>query len=391
MNKYLSTLETIAVVIAIAFASRMMILTPILVGPWMKVHGIDAQQVGYVIAAEYVGMAIIMVLAPLWITRISFKWAAIASFALLFITDYLSFISSSYYELLSFRAISGIGYGIIGASGTVLLGKAKKPDFAYGAFVSLSFLTGAVGFFALPAAMELYGIESVKWGLFLPVLVGFITALFIPHTPPDNESDAVDSPHTSETQVVWSRNAILVLASAAAIYITLMGLWTYIEQIGSTAGQSLQSIGNTLAVAQLITIFTALSATSFRKLLGNTGSILAVGALFVGSVFTLFYAEVTYAFFAALIIFNIGWSIAPTILFGILTEITNHSKIIAIYPLMQTLGLILGPATMASLVVGTDFDGVILASLLLACISTALALLACRKAVTPAVGPATAI
>ena len=57
---------------------------------------------------------------------------------------------------------------------------------------------------------------------------------------------------------------------------------------------------------------------------------------------------------------------------------TDHSKILALFPLMQTLGLILGPAIMATLVTGADFSRVIVASAVLAGIATLLGVMACR-------------
>ena len=164
------------------------------------------------------------------------------------------------------------------------------------------------------------------------------------------------------TRVNWL--GWLCLLSILLFYISLSGLWTYLERIGDASGISATTIGYVLSVTALLGMVGSGVAAWIAGRVSSLLMIIIGSALMVLSVWMFLGPQTLINYIAAASVAKLTWTFVLPFILGTLALIDYSGRLVTNLFMLIAFGLAIGPA-IAALLIGSEanYDRSVLFSL----------------------------
>jgi predicted MFS family arabinose efflux permease len=343
-----------------------LLIAPVVAGKLAQQFELTATQVGLIFSFELGAFSLATVPAYLWLRRVDLRTASYVAGTLVVLGNVLSGFVSSYPVLVVVRFLTALAAGSITVIILSLSGRTSNPSRAFGIFVVCQLAMGALIIALFPVVFATAPVAAVYWtlavltALCLPV-VRMIDGDFLRQVadPGPAAGTAQERTRTSPLKFVFG------LAAVLCFYIALSGVWTFMEAIGTGAGNGPSAVAITLSIATVAGIASALLATvlgdsphrRFFLLGGYLGMALSVALLFGGPVLL--------RFTVAAIIFKFAWTFILPYLLSALADLSTGGHVMNTTNLMIGTGFAIGPLLGGLLIdsSGGGFTGMLTLSL----------------------------
>lgn len=330
------------------------ILMPMLVGGVIDDFGFSEQQAGYIASLEGSGLMVALLLAALWIRKISWTTMLFFSLAATTLLNILSASLTEFVPLLITRFLAGMGGGSIFAIAVAALGDNRQPDRAFGI---AQIIQGAMMFLAFagaPAILQYWTVGGLYYMLAAASLLMMLTLWRYPSAGAERvEDQAIVSDGNNHTGLIW-----IALIASFLFFANIFGFWTYIERIGQSAGLSIETIGWALGLSQFAAILGAGVAAVAGDRYGRTVPLLVA---LVGLTTTLWLLRgqfSSFTFYLGAGLFQALFVMANSYQLGVIAKIDTKGHFLVLVTSFQVLGAALGPAIAASLISNGDYSQV---------------------------------
>ena len=312
---------------------------PLYLGAAAEQLNLSPDKTGLLATIELSAIALASLLGPLWVSRVNWRVTAYAATSIIILGDLLTTTLSNYELILLTRVITGFfGEGLVYAIAISALAESDEPERAFGYAVSGQVLSAAVGLYFLPPLVAILGVNSV---IYYVAAIAF-ASLWLVHWMPEASTKRVQA--ISCEPRFPSFVPLIGLAVMSIWYLCIGSFWAFAERIGDEAGLELQVIGTALSISTIAGLLGSISATFLKGRFGRMWPFLAAVVLqiFVFIAISMEFSE--QLFFAALIVFNIGWNFGVTYLLAMIASSDSQGKFVVLAPVSQSIGTAGGPA-----------------------------------------------
>jgi predicted MFS family arabinose efflux permease len=375
-----------ALVLLSAIAPAVLLLAPAIVGALVTGSGLTPQEAGLVISAELGAMALVTFSTLWWMRFWNWRTAIRSCLVLMVLGNIASSQSVDSGTALAFwRFVSGLGSGSVIILCMVTIGQTRQRERNYGWWVVGQLVLGAIGLKVLPGLLPHYGLESVYLFLALVSAAMLPLASLLPTT-----GAAGDRPQGNR-RAYWLVS-VAGLAAVVLFYISLGGVWAYVERIADRAGMAPQSIGDALTIATLFGIAGSLAATWIGGRWGSLAPLVLGYAMLGGSIALLQSPLSGSTYLLATSVFKFAWTFALPFLLASIAAHDASGRLVVLANFMIGAGLSIGPAAAgATLAAAPDYSGVLTLGIVGSLLSLGFALtlvLGMRRHAVAVVGPA---
>ncbi|WP_199051881.1 MFS transporter [Aquitalea sp. ASV15] len=337
--------------------------------------------IGKLFSAELGAMSLATLPAWFWLPRVNWRSAAWLAVAVFIAANLLSATTVSYPLLLGLRFVSALAGGSLMILCLSAAATLRNPDRAYGLWVMGQLALGAAGLVAMPSLFARFGIAACYVGL---ALLMALCAPLVRCFPQGQQASAQQAVRSS-TQHRRGRATLGILATLA-FYISLSGVWTFIGQIARQSGIDPQQSGNIFAIATLLGVAGAGTASLIGRRLPRAQLLLAGFAMMMAAMLLLLNAPALARFATAALLFKFSWTFILPFILATLADIDHSGKLMNATNLVIGGGLAIGPALAGQLIAanGGSLHLLLLLATLVAAISLALLLSLQAHRPTPA-------
>ncbi|MFL1453967.1 MFS transporter [Marinobacter sp. GN3S48] len=362
---------TLALVLISAVAPAVLTMAPVVAGQLAAELQMGPAFIGTLFTFELGAMSLASLPACYWLSRFNWRIAGTIAAVLFILANLGSVVASSASELIPLRIVSGLGGGSVmilcmGAASTL-----PQPDRIYGLWVMGQLALGALGLALLPNLFAHFGLSA--FFALLAVLMLFCLPLlkYLP-TRKQPGTDSTATPLSSGLPLP----ALIGLLAVLLFCVSLNGVWTFMGAIADSINIDAQVSGNVLAVASLLGIAGALSATVLGGRQSYRIPLLAGYAIMIVGILLLTGSPDEFRFTIAALGFKYAWTFAFPFILASLASIDRNGQLMGMANLVIGGGLALGPLIAGRMVEQLDgFQAVLLGSAVLAFFSLPLILL----------------
>jgi MFS transporter, DHA1 family, inner membrane transport protein len=285
--------------------SYALLTTPVNVSPFLTVAimsglSLTADRVGLVLTVELVCLALTAaILSPL-ASRFSLKRILLVGAGIVLLGNTLTLQAGSEGLLIIYRALAGIGAGVLLFGVNIGIARTVDPVKVYGLANATGLIIATVLFLVMPALVERYGIQGGFGSLTLLTLI-VLVLIFLLSVP----KQIVEKSKGGLTMSVSTAKILCMLVGLFLTTATFIAFYAFSEPIGTNANLSSQQMGVLLATVQFVGIFVAGLASWLGSRWGVFNPL--VGALSV-TAFSIFIATQTdssFIFVASFMVFNL--------------------------------------------------------------------------------------
>ncbi|MEI2277384.1 MFS transporter [Paenarthrobacter ilicis] len=316
-----------------------LMIAPILAVKIATQFDLSATQVGLLFSLELGAFSLATLPAYFWMGKLSARKATYIFGSLAILGNLASAMVSSFELLLVTRTFTALAAGSVVVLALALAGKASNPGRAFGLFIFMQVVLGAVVLSIFPAVFEPLPVSAV----YLTMAILIAAALPITHMLPSRMCISEDQDAVASTSKVSPARYLVALASVLLFYIGAAAAWTFIAEPATKAGLSLETITTTLAIAT----FVGLVPSLFASIVGDTRfNTLIIVASFVGvlaGIYFLIGLTAAVAYIVASIVFQIAWNLLLPYLFSMVAATSTSPRVASTINLMAGGGLAIGP------------------------------------------------
>ncbi len=363
-----------------------LLIAPVVAGKLAQQFALSSTQVGLIFSVELGAFSLATVPAYLWLRRVDLRTASYVACGLVVVGNVASGFVHSYELLVLLRFLTAVAAGSITVIILSLSGRTANPSRAFGIFVVCQLAMGALIIALFPVVFASAPVAVVYWTLAVLTLLCLPVVRLI-------DGDFMRRPLTAAAATPGATTStspirfVLGLAAVLCFYIALSGVWTFMERIGTSAGNAPSGVAVILSLATVAGVTSALLATLLgdnprRRLFllgGYLGMALSVALLFGGPALL--------RFAVAAVIFKFTWTFILPYLLSALSELSTGGHVMNTTNLMIGTGFVVGPLLGGILIdaAGGGFAGMLALSLGGVIASLALVLAAHHVAATPGV------
>ena len=333
-------------------------LLPLWVGALTDSGGFTGQQVGWLAAADVIGIFASSASAIFWVQKLPWKPVALLGLTVYLLANLVSLGAGQFGTLMAVRIVAGLGCGSAYAIALAGLGDHRNPQLAFGLMVTAQVAFGTIGFFAVPRLAAGVDINS-----FLHYLNGWLAftillcALFFPRSQKTNPGS-----EQSVFATLLSGRAFLVFATTVVYYCGVSAVWGYLERIGVNLGLSSAAVGDLLGIGFAISGLGSLATPWLSKFLGRSVTLVIAMALQIATMALLmdkhtFDAFALYA--TTSIVFQFFWSFSLPLLMDQFNRVDDTGRFIVLCASAFKVGEIAGPPLAAALITEGDYSAVL--------------------------------
>lgn len=329
------------------------IILPGLVQGYVEQVGMSEQDAGFLASVETWGMFIATFAMMVLVSRVRWRLLMAVSLVAMVLANLASTLTDSLFVLYVLRFIAGVGGGTIVAVSYAMIGQTTRMNRNFGWALFFVLLYGAIVFPLLPPVYSAFGINGafVFFALFAVCGLPFVKGL--PDTGggvSEADPDAVDLP---------TRYKTLAVGSMLLYFIGQIAVWSYFYRFGIRYGLGEQAVGSALSVSQFAGLAGALSVVAFSRrvrkdlalFIGIVGSAVVIGAMFGTHAFI--------GFVAIACVYQFLWNMTHPYLLGALARFDPSGRLIVYGTAMQFLGIAVGPALAAMVIVQDSLANVL--------------------------------
>ena len=361
----------LALTLIAAVAPALLMMAPVVAGQLGAELQLGPAAIGSLFTAELGAMSLASLPACYWLSRVNWRLAGTLAASVFIVANLGSMLADSASTLIPLRVLSGLGGGslMILCMGTASM--LPKPDRIYGFWVMGQLVLGALGLMLLPSLFAHYGLAVFFAVLAVLMLLCLPLIRYLPAKKQQSAGTA-----KPDTTARLSLPALVGLLAVLLFYISLNGVWTFLGALAESINIDAQVSGNVLAMASLLGIAGALSATllggrkRFRLLLVGGYAVMIAGILLLTG------SPDETRFTIAALGFKYAWTFALPFILASLASIDRNGQLMSLVNLVIGGGLALGPLIAGRMIEEFHgFQAVLLGSALLAFLSLVLILM----------------
>jgi len=358
-----------AIIAVSAVAVLVFLAGAILVGQMVLEFGFTSSSAGYVISIELAGMAVAAFLGNYWLYSVNLKQAVRTGLLLAALANGITVIALLSWQvnlntLLLLRFLTGLPCGALMVICIKTIAQLNNVDRGY-ALHTLGQLVGYSAAAALLPNLFIYTGLYIAYALFgLSMIATIPMSRHFPAAIIRAKQDEVNSRGTN-----WL--GLLSLLGILFFYISLTGVWTYVERIGVRSGFASTTIGYVLSITALLGIlgagFAAWSAGKVSSLL-----MIIIGlSLMSFSVWMFLGPQTLINYIIAASIAKLTWTFVLPFMLGTVALIDYSGRLTTNVFTVIAAGIAAGPAIAATLIgVEANYDRSVLFSvwIIIACL-----------------------
>lgn len=326
----------------------------LLAGPVMTellVHGmgLTADNAGRIFAVEALGTALAPLAATLWMSRVSWRRAAVFAALVVILGNLASSYQTSAGSLTALRFVVGFfGQGTAFALSMAIVSGTQNKDRNFAFLIAAQVVLGVVCFLVLPMHLPVFPADGVG-GVLMPLaalaIVALVTTGWIP------ETGTAGGHHGAAGAGGGSIVPALIALLIMLIWCTGLGsIWAFVKLIGTSAHLESARVGVALGISTAIGALGAFAASALADRIGRIIPV-TVALLVQVVMISQLQGELSFTQFAVTAaIFQFFWNLNGPYLMGTVALSDNTGKISLLIPTAQIGGFFLGPMIVAGLI-----------------------------------------
>ena len=347
-------MSVVTIIFLATLAAAVYVVLPVLVGAMIDTLGLTPNEAGIIAAADMLGAFISVFCISFVIARVKWRVLLLGGIGVLTAADVLSGFAHSYFALLLFRVLAGLGEGALLAVANASTGETRDPDRVYALSLAGQVAFAAPVLYFLPSLLAAYGLRGVFCCL---AALTFAAIFLIGHIPNGVQNRTNDTAQKLTGKLATP--SVIGLLGVLSYFITQGGVWTYLDRIGASNQLAPTSIGLALSVCSVAGLCGALIAAWLGARWGRLKPIIMAAGLTVLSLVFL-RGHTTFLVFAAMTsIFNFAWNFSVPYQFGALAEIDSSRRTVVLAGAAVFAGMTVGPALAAALIHNDNYQNVI--------------------------------
>ena len=352
------------------------VILPGIVGVIAESLQLGPGQVGIVMSADIVTMALAMGVTAFLIHKWNWRVLAVIALAILLLGTVASIGADSFESMIIARFIAGIGEGIAVSVAFAIFGGTRNPDREFGIYLVVILSVAATFLYFIPMILVMGG---KSWVFALIAVIIVINFFFVTWLPVSHGED-----HPASGPDIQPLPYLLVALGLATVFFYFMAqgeAWAFMERIAAAAGLPGETIGAGLALSNIGGIIGALIAALVNIRFGRALPIIISAIISIAGLLVLLGEINGLRFGLATILYLFAWNLTQPYFSGIMAELDPKGRVVVMMGAVQTAGLGLGPGIVGLMIGDGDFSvvsyfgiGLILLSLI-----TVLSLLAIKQ------------
>ncbi|UEH05950.1 MFS transporter [Pseudomonas sp. HN8-3] len=333
-----------AIVLFAAITPTILMTAPAVAAQLASEWQLSPARIGDLFSVELGAMSLATLPAWWWLKRVDWRTAALIAALLFIVANLLSMRADTYAALLALRCASALAGGSLMILCLASAATTANPSRVYGLWVMGQLVVGALGLIVLPGLFERFGLNACYL-----ILAGLMTLLLpLARAFPAGNATAPANHGPSLPGSRWK--AALGVGAVLAFYISLGGVWTFIGALGASVGISPQHSGEVLAIATVMGIAGAASASLIGGRLPRAILLLGGYALMVAAVLLLLGEPALLRFALAALLFKFTWTFILPLVLACLAALDHSGKLMNASNLVIGGGLAIGPAIAGRLI-----------------------------------------
>ena len=329
-------------------------LLPILAGIFTDTYSFTAKQVGLLLSADMTANTLSTFSARYWIHRC--YWRRVLPFAVLLavLPNLFCAMADSYWGFLSLRYLAGLGVGMMTAFMYATISASENPDREFAYAMALQVFVGALFLNSAPYLWTSQGAGSIFIALGLVIVSPLFCFRAIPRCNPlTTASDA--GKQAQATSARLDRTMVFGLLAVGIFFASMNSIWSFMERVGDAQGFATEFIATTLSVSLLFSFAGALlpawlAGKVKRIAMISTGYLL----LFI-AIFTIGQRPAAETYLVALCVYNFFYSFVIPFQNGWIASLDESGRNIVLLPVLQGIGIAIGPALAGMVIVAERY------------------------------------
>ena len=366
----------IANVLLAAAVPIVLFVAPVLVGQMIRQLQFSVASAGYIISIELGTMCLATIPAYLSLGRVGMRQVVAVALSLVIAGDTVSIWATSFAQLATIRAITGLGGGSIMALCMKGIGLTSNKDRNFGYWLIGQLASGVVGLLVLPPLFQVAGL----WAFYLVMAVILLAILPLTRFLPADSGPGIRSSAGLLDIFGGSATGVVSIIGVLLFYVAISGVWTYIERLGHAAHVQPGMIGATLAGATVMGVAGAGAASFLASRFPRFVLIAAGFAILALSILLLLEGPRAARYVLAACMFKFAWTFVIPFMFASISAADPSGRMIVSTNFVVGGGLSIGPAIGARLLtLGASYDALMACMLAIAAASGVGMLLVCMR------------
>jgi len=337
----------------------MMLILPIALGGMADQYGFSNLAIGWVAAANSLGIALGALYVPLSGNRFRLQQSIQWSLLGLLFTDIACAFFFTLSPLLWLRFLAGCFGGVVYAG--ILRAMASLPDAGKGfsIYVSVYCAWAALIFFLAPYVLVWGGVPVLFFYIGLSSLLALIQTSLL-------RSFEIKAIAVQADTLQYLLRRKVVLGSLISYMLLMAGsgaFWAFIERTGNSHGFSVEMIGSALSTSNLAGIPAGMLAYRLGNRLGVTLPIVAGLFIMALSAFLMGWIPSIWFYGIGAFLFSGAWAFLIAYFQKVQATVDFEGKIVALGATINLLGRAFGPATVGFFLTADSFRPVVWYSL----------------------------
>lgn len=329
---------------------QVVIVQPGFVQGLVERAGFSEEQAGLIASIEMAGFAAMTILLIFLTRRLNWRHVLAACIALTVVGQIGSMLTSGLTAFSAMRFLAGLGCGGIVSIGFAAIGLTDKPDRNFGILVAFSGVYGAIVLGLMPSLYEYAGMQGLLLFFAAFAALGFAMVGWLP------KSDGAMQAGAKAQEPFAVGLAVSALGAMFAYFLAQGVIWTYLFRIAISGGLSEGQAAFGLTIAQFAGILGALIPSIVGARFGRTMMLaIAISAGILPLLFFLYGTITAVSYAIAVCVYNFGFNKTHPYLLATMASFDGSGRVVTFAVAMQTLGLAIGPAIGATLLVGSSF------------------------------------
>jgi predicted MFS family arabinose efflux permease len=303
---------------------------PWIVGGLVESAHLDIQRASLMITTEVLTMGCVMLGASAVVHRLPKKAVLIFATLLAIAAQIASIYATQLGTLALFRAVSGLGFGLVYSLASAIGAGAEVPQRTYGAAGTIALLLGVLINPMLGYGLQTYGSAGVFGGIVALAMVLAVPLFLISFksfqvAPVAADASATDQPRSRDRlDMLSAAGVVLTMALMSA---AVSGLYVFLQRIASSIGLQGTALGAGMSVVSLIGASGGVIAIYVSKRVGNVLPLLVglplMGVIMLGLTTTKAQPQFWMLFSALTVMF---WFLYPFI-FGLAARVDPKGRV----------------------------------------------------------------
>lgn len=337
------------------------LIAPILIGTAMDSLAFDSEQAGLLLAAYFLGYALITTSAVFWLNYVNMRTAAWLSSVVFIAALLVGAAQSSAALIYAGLFFAGAGAGMLYGISITIIGQSATPDKHFGIALAAQLVLGSTLLFAGPAIISpQFGFAGVLIACAIYVAILSVTTHWTPISSSKREQLGSDKPSSSHSATVF-----VSLVALLCWFTGYSGVYAFVERIGVAGGLTGQQIGLILSLTIISGVVGAMGAAWLGNRwgqmtphwLGMAGTVATMGLLSGEP------GLVRYSF--AIIALTLSLNFWLAYMLGSVTRVDISGRYAVLTTAALGGGAMVGPAISGFVLQQSDMSQVLMVSLIL--------------------------